>query len=197
MRRLSQPLFIIAVLLAQPGMAAECSRADINHYLDQGYSLAKITQLCAEESPASAPTSSHVDDSIDPATLVYLQTAIDAEDVVVSADNLTLRQERCFPYGEEGFSGIRPSACVTREITIPRKGLTIGDVVEARFLIRDGKLIVRGDIRQSFSNTEKLRQRELKGLLAEYPAKLREYDVPVKSSMKRKKVAAALEKLAK
>ncbi len=197
MRTILQSILIAGTLLAQPAMAAECSRADIDRYLDQGYSLAKITQLCAEDSPASPVTADSTDNSVDPATLVYLQTAIDAEDVAVTTDNLILRQERCFPYGEEGFSGIRPSACVTREVTIPRKGLTVGDVVEARFLIRDGKLIVHGDIRQAFSNTEKLHQRELKELLAEYPANLREYDVPVKSSMKRKKVAAALEKLAK
>ncbi len=197
MRTILQPILIAGTLLAQPAIAAECSRAAIDRYLDQGYSLAKITQLCAEESPVSPVTADRTGNSVDPATLVYLQTAIDAEDVAVTADSLILRQERCFPYGEEGFSGIRPSACVTREIIIPRKGLTIGDVVEARFLLREGKLIVHGDIRQTFSNTDKLRQRELKELLAAYPARLSEFDVPVKSSMKRKKVAAALEKLAK
>jgi len=197
MRRLSHPLLIITTLLSQPLVAEQCSRADINHYLDQGYSLAKITQLCAKETPAAPTASQRVGDSIDPGTAVYLQTAIDAEDVIIDPDKLTLRQERCFPYGEEGYSGIRPSACVTRDIIIPRKGLTIGDVIEARFLILDGKLIVRGDIRQTFGHTEKLRRRELQELLAEYPAKLSEFDIPVKPNMKRKKVAAALEKLAK
>ena len=70
-------------------------------------------------------------------------------------------------------------------------------MVEARFLIRDGVLMVHGDIRQTFSDTGKLRRRELTELKKQYPERLDRFDVPVKPSMKRKKVAEALERLVK
>ncbi len=199
----STPILLTATLLAgalSPSLGAEnCSRAQIDHYLDLGYSLAKITRLCSADAPqeAAAPTSPSDRPTLDPATTVYLQTAIDADEVKIDDDRITLIQDRCFPYGEIGYGDIRPSACVTRTVTIARKGLKIGEVVESRFLIRDGKLIVHGDIRQTFGKTEKLRKRELQGLLAQYPERLSEFDVPVKPAMKRKKVAEALEKLAK
>jgi DNA-binding transcriptional MerR regulator len=179
--------------------AAECSRADINHYLDKGFSLAQITKLCGEESDTAAPkTAATVKTDTTLSNIsVFLQTAIDAEQVDITPDAVILTQDRCFPYGEEGYSGIRPSACVVKKVRIARKGLTIGDVIEERFIIREGKLIVQGDIRQTFERTGKLRKRELKGLQAQYPAHLSEYNLPVKKSMKRKKIAEALEKLAK
>ncbi len=192
------PATILTLLLsAQQGAAAECSRADIDRYLDQGLSLARITRLCAEEPPPPAPATATADHGVDPATAVYLQTAIDADEVRIGADDITLVQNRCFPYGEEGYGGIQPSACVTRTVTIAREGMKIGDVVEARFLIRDGVLMVHGDIRQTFSDTGKLRRRELTELKKQYPERLDRFDVPVKPSMKRKKVAEALERLAK
>ena len=199
----STPALLTATLLAaalSPTLAAEtCSRAQIDRYLDLGYSLAKITRLCSADAPreaaATAPSAGQA--TVDPATVVYLQTAIDADEVKIDDDRITLIQDRCFPYGETGYGDIRPSACVTRKVAIPRKGLKIDEVVESRFLIREGKLIVRGDIRQTFDKTEKLRKRELRGLLAQYPEHLSEFDVPVKPAMKRKKVAEALEKLAK
>ena len=196
-RRILLTSTLIAALLPSAGMTDACSRAQIDHYLDLGYSLARITRLCSGDAPASPAAAQAKTEEVDPATAVYLQTAIDADKVEITADHLALVQERCFPYGETGYGDIRPSACVVRTVTIPRKGLKIGEVVEARFLLRDGKLMVHGDIRQQFSNTEKLRKRELQGLRRQYPEHLREFDVPVKPAMKRKKVAEALEKLAK
>ncbi len=201
MRRLSQSLITtsIALAVAAPqGIAAECSRADIDRYLDRGYSLAKITRLCSEDAPRaqSTPGGDNSND-VDPATAVYLQTAIDADEVKITPDRIELIQDRCFPYGEEGYGDIRPSACVTRTVAIARQGLKIGEVVEARFLIREGVLMAHGDIRQTFSDTGKLRKRELRELKQQYPEKLEKFNVPVKPGMKRKKVAEALEKLAK
>lgn len=189
---------LLAIITANGCLAAErCSRLDINRYLDQGYSLAEISMICSDNSgarqkPEEAPTESS---DVDAGTRVFLQTAIDADKVDVTPDALIITEKDCFPYGEEGYGGIQPSACATRQVTILRKGMKVGEVVEERFLLRTGKLIVKGNITQRFTGTESLSKRDRNGLLKYYPEKLDQFDVPVKPRMKRKEVAKALEKL--
>ncbi|HFD87219.1 MAG TPA: hypothetical protein ENJ35_06050 [Gammaproteobacteria bacterium] len=191
---------IVTLSAANAVAAGECSRSDIDHYLDKGFNLPQIMKLCGDSSAAEPARKAAIENNTSiPLSnlLVFLQTALDAEKVEVTPKDINIHQDRCFPYGEEGFTGILPSACMSRTIRIARKGLKIGDVVESKFIFRDGKLIVSGEIEQSFDKLDTLKKRAKKEFLEKYPPHLNTFDVPVKKSMKRQEVADALEKLAK
>ncbi len=195
------------LLLHQPLWGGSCNMAQIDAFLQRGFTHEQVVELCATPAPTtpkkdSAPTTSPAsrpphalsDSSIDKDTF-YLQTVIDADRVKVNPEAIIYWRDKCFKYGAEDFTGFRPEACVNMRTTINRKGLKVVRAAKGIILIRDQELIVDGNIKQDVLNPEKLKPKILKTFHADYPSSPTRINIPVKKGIDPVKVAETLKRL--
>lgn len=198
------PIMGFALLLtgASTSYAADCSRADIDHYLDKGFTPTQIIELCGQ--PAKTPPAKPMEPQAAPEPKasrgseeeireeIYLQTALDVEQVKLTPEALILVHDRCLPYGDTDVMDMKAQACLTMETRIKWKDMEIAKVVEPRVLIRDGELLVKGDIQREITNPKKMRRTELGFFKEEYPPRIKQINLPVKKGFSYEKVASAL-----
>ncbi len=197
---------LLLATLASPGAGAQpvCSRADIDHYLARGFTPEQVVRLCgsAEKSvvpppaapPAAAPAAAAP--AAPAEDVAVLRTALDAEDVQVDDKEIRYTWERCLPFGEEGYGGLRERACVTLVTHIDRHGLRVLKAAKGIPLLRDPVLRVAGHIRREAQGLERLNKRQRADFLRDYPPQTDRLDIPLKRSMDPRQIAAVLKRLA-
>ncbi|HGG60375.1 MAG TPA: hypothetical protein ENK26_10770 [Gammaproteobacteria bacterium] len=195
---------IIAALLAGFHLTAhaECSREDIDYYLQRGFTHDQVVRLCgaparpaAEAAPTPAPRQSPPDAEL--ATLSWLRAALDAEDVQLDPDTLTIIQDRCFPYGEENAIGFHEEICGRMTTTLRRKGLEIVRVKDPIPLLRDAELRVKTSVTRTFEYRKKIKDKAKQQFLADYPRHSETLDIPIKSGQKPSEAARKLKMIAR
>lgn len=201
-------LFGTALLLGCTSVvhAVECTRADIDHYLDKGFTPTQIVALCGKanaDHQTTTPTAVPVPATPAPAAPsaaatenmrdeIYLQSALDAEQVKLTDDALVLVQDRCLPYGDTDILDFKANACLVLETMIDWNGMEITKVVEPRVLVRDGEFLIKGNIRREITDPGKLRRAELEQFRADYPETASSINLPIKKGFSYEKTAAAL-----
>ncbi len=129
--------------------------------------------------------------------IIYFKTAIQSDQVDVTPDALTYLLKGCIKYGEPDFNGFKEEACVKTRTTIRRKGLQVIKAQKEIFLIRDHALIVAGDIKREVLDLDKLKEKKRKAFLAEYELNPAQVNIPVRSGIDPRDVAARLQLIAK
>ena len=143
--------------------------------------------------PAPKPAASEVSQS----DLIYFKTAINSDQVDLTPDALTYLLGGCIKYGDADFNGFKEEACVKTRTTISRKGLQVVEAQKGILLIRDQKLIVAGDIKREVLDADKLKPKKRNAFLAEYALNPGQLNVPVRSGIDPRDVAARLQLIAK
>lgn len=221
--RTSLTVGLILTLSASVAAAATCSREDIDHYLDRGFSPDQIVDLCGETSPTPSPS---VPPSATPSTpeavpapkpvtappkapasanlaglnqedFFRIKHALDADDVQLTDSDLIYTRDRCHKFGEEDAIGQRPNACVITRTTVSRKGLKVLDAVNGVFLLQDRVFLVRADkLTREVLNPEKIRnQKERKQFLSEFTPHPENINIPLRRGFEPTKIAPTLEKI--
>ncbi|MGF1548175.1 MAG: hypothetical protein ACFCUG_12695 [Thiotrichales bacterium] len=214
------PLF---VLLCAPGwaLAQTCSREDIEHYLQRGFTHDQVTRLCGNApaeattpttstpmqvpattpdaggrpAPLSAPPPVVTDQGAD--DLLTLKASIEASDVQVTPEAIvyTLNEE-CLFHGTENHVGLRDRTCLATTVSIARKDLKVTAVRAPILLVREGQFIVTGDITRSFEGLDRLNRYARAEIESEYPRRVNEINVPFRKRTDLTRLQAAFERLA-
>lgn len=239
----STTILLSALLTGSTAWANACSKADIDFYLQRGFSHEQVVRLCSNApvmmqnsapSPGSsvpkntqqatpAPASTQAKPApavttiappvettapaittpkpagnvVSRGDLIYFKTAIKSDQVDLTPDTLSYLLGGCIKYGEADFNGFKEEACVNTRTTIQRKGLQVIKAQKGILLIRDQKLIVAGDIQREVLNIDKLKAKKREAFLAEYDLNPEQLNIPVRSGIDPRDVAARLQLIAK
>ena len=117
---------------------AECTRVDIDHYLDKGFTPEQITTMC------TTPTVNNTDKAVNKKLSAekitatgsdeiyslkknerFLKEAIKGRNVLLTDNSLQYTLKVCIEYGDEDMYGFAPKACPKVRYTIARKGLEV------------------------------------------------------------------------
>lgn len=210
---------LIALLITSDLLANSCNKADIDYYLQRGFTHPQVVQLCST-SPASVtsvqqrqppatvttPAPSHgvtknietpsnpQNPGINNAEQLYFTTVLNATSANIDHSALSYTSKECVEYGEENLTGIKDKVCANTKITIQLSDLEIIRANKGIFLIREQELLVKGNIQREYLNINSLsagKQAELRLHLPTNPSQL---NLPVSKGIDPKQVAARLNK---
>ncbi|MGF1643340.1 MAG: hypothetical protein ACFCUJ_06810 [Thiotrichales bacterium] len=207
-------LLPLLILLCAPAWAAAqtCSREDIEHYLQRGFTHDQVTKLCGnaplDAAPVSAPPAA--DGTAAPSAapppivtdrmsddLLVLKSSIEANDVQVTPTAIVYRvAEHCVFHGTENHLGLRDRACLPLSVTIARKGLRVTQAREPLFLIREGQFIVASDVERRFDGLDRLNRHQRAEIETEYPVRINEINVPFRKRADLNRLKETFERLA-
>ena len=94
-------LAVFSLFFSSELLASGCSKADIEYYLQKGFSHEQVTKLCSiPTAPApyqgQAPAPQNSPQSVDQA---YLAAALDAKNITLNQDQLSYSAKECAEYG--------------------------------------------------------------------------------------------------
>lgn len=200
---------ILAGLFSSEASASNCSRSDVDYYLEKGFTPAQIVDLCGAKPGASVDQAPETGTSISPNAppsskmpneqmheRVLVESAIDAESVQVTPEAIEFIQDRCLPYGKENDLELQPRACLVMQTRIARNSLQVVDAAEPSLLSLQGSLTLKGQIEREILDRKKVRQQDLTRFFQTYPARADYIEVPLKRGFSRKQLAKAFAALA-
>lgn len=106
--------------VAGAASAADCSREDVDHYLDRGFTPQQVVALCRSEA-ASAEALPSAEQA------GYWRDVIDAVEVQLEAGALYFRRDQCVKYDRPNFAEQRKKACGKVSYRIGLAGLQVED----------------------------------------------------------------------
>lgn len=138
---------------------AICSRSDIDHYLEKGFTPSQITSICGaqdisvtqdeQQSPAQQSTTQSVQPvQQQEADRNFLVDVIDGYDTSLTADALSYTVKRCYEVGEEDLFGFAPEICPEIRYTLHLEGMKIVDTERKYFLFGPPMIILNGQVRR-------------------------------------------------
>jgi len=188
-------------------------KADIDYYLQRGFSHDQVIRLCADGTGSNGMASAPQDSSATATTRtapaqslnypqnndltadrVYFETVLNAQSANLTPENLSYTSKECVEYGEVNLGGLRDKACVNTQVTVNFKGLEIIKAVKGIFLIRDQKMIVQGDIQREYLNYNSLSAGKQAVVRAQLPTRPHRLNLPVLKGIDPKQVASRLKK---
>jgi len=189
-------------------MANSCSKADIDYYLQRGFTHDQVIRLCAgspsanntQGSPlpqhhaSATPTMNYAQSNELIADRVYFETVLDAKATKLTPSELSYTAKECLKYGEENLGGLRDKACVNSQISINFKGLKVIKAVKGIMLIRDQEMILQGNIHREYLNYTALPHKQQSIIRARLPTNPQTLNLPVRKGIDPKQVASKLQK---
>ncbi len=129
-------------LLSSPVFAADCTRADIDHFLDRGFTPDQVVALCASPAPAESPA--------DVSERAVITDALAAYDISLDREQLQYRRDQCFRYGRENLAQQRTQVCGTVVYRIALAGLEILDSRSKLLIWGRNSVAVSGDVQRDY-----------------------------------------------
>ena len=137
----------LALSLITPSVFAGCERADVDYYLERGFTTAQIAAICSDTTPQPPSAASTNPETI--ATPVSetekkLKLLINGKQISLSDDLLKYTQEICFSYEYDEYYPPQQVVCPQVQVSISRENLK---VIKTENLILDGdQVVVTGSI---------------------------------------------------
>jgi len=162
-------LFLLTLILCiyTNSSFAKCTRKDIDHYLNKGFTPEQITTICSN-APTIATDNEPTNDSkqitetdIDQKTLIkknelLLMEAIKGRNILLTNDTLQYTLKICLEYGEEDLYGFAANACPVIKFTIARKNLEVIKSQKKYIFFGDNEIKIKATIkREVISGLEK------------------------------------------
>lgn len=195
-------LSLAGVFLSSVAFANSCSRSDIDYYLQRGFSNEQVVQLCAGpttaqntsqqtyQAPSQAPNALREDES-------YLSAAIDADDVKMTPQTLTLYPRECIKYGPPNNTDLIEDICVNTKLTISFSGLKVGKSKKGIFLVRDATVDLSGNIKRELVGLNELRRQDREAIIETLSLTPRNLKMKIRSGINPGSVGQRLKKYAK
>jgi hypothetical protein len=224
-RRLPPEVLMCGVLLlAFPlHLHAACSRADVEFYLEKGFTQEQITAICTsggdgpsvkmKTSPPAEPSSanlakpgketnlprqsSQASRSGSDEKAIDLAIAIKGYDVQIDTETLGYTTEECIEYGAEDLFGFKNKECLKIRYTINLDGLEVIGPARKMFFFGTGGIRVRGDIDCTIVSGLNSFSTEDRRRLAKQLEDGNETDIPIREGIPIEDVEATLKRLAR
>lgn len=217
-------LFIIAassLFVSTNLVASSCSKADIDYYLQKGFTHNQVVRLCAIPGATTAapsqvparrvtapvtPTSSYNNNYSNPAPVpnqqfsaaredqVYLEAALKATNIKLTPPVLSYNAKECIEYGDKNLAELNDEACVKSKITINLKGLRIVKASKGIFLLKDTEMLLEGDIQREYLNINSIRRQDREAIQRLLPNKPRQLNLPIRNGIDPKQVSEKLQR---
>ena len=167
----------LALLLWCPMQAhAECSRSDVDYYLDKGFTQAQVTALCGggETSPRRDRGYEAYDDPVDrqareaeerrrgEENIYFIKSALAATDIEITPQKLEYTRKFCIVGGNAYDVEARTRLCPNVRYRVYFKGLEIGEQERKYLIVGRREIEVIGEIKHKMLHD-----------LREYPRELR------------------------
>ena len=152
---------IVVPLSAQ----ATCSRDDVDHYLEKGFTPSQITAICRMApviphqnavipAPSSVRQSPQVEQpgqtyNVPPSTPHHFMIdAINGYDTILTAETLSYTKKQCYDVGEEDLFGFSPEVCPEIRYTLHLKGMKMIDTTKKYFLFGPSEIQLEGQVQR-------------------------------------------------
>lgn len=172
-----------AFYLPTAASANSCSRADVDFYLQRGFTTDQVTRLCSTTVAPQAQYSAPVYAPANPQNLkmrddqTFLSTALDARNVNLSKDGLTYTAEECaIKENHPIHRDLDEEVCIKSNVDIKFAGLKIIDSQQGFLMLRESNLVVQGDVSREYTNFNRIRRQDrslVKELLPNKPNTLK------------------------
>ena len=203
-------------------VANSCSKADIDYYLQRGFTHDQVVRLCAipgvstatpSQVPARrvmpatvAPATNYTNNYSNPAPVpsqqfsaaredqVYLEAALKATNIKLTPPVLSYDAKECIEYGDKNLAELNDKACVKSKITINLKGLRIVKASKGVFLLRDTEMVIEGDIQREYLNINSIRRQDREAIQRLLPNKPRQLNLPIRNGIDPKQISEKLQR---
>jgi len=181
-----------ACLLAGGGACAECSRDDVNYFLEKGFSRDQVAAICGD-APAPARRAQAADEyegfeesrrrqSRGEAMrrerredVSLLEAAVSAWDVVVTPRHLTYTRKLCLGAGGSPEVAARVKVCPEVRYRVYFKGLKVGGYQREYVLVGRREIEVEGRVKRKLLHDFEEYQPEIRRqLMGSYRARTRD-----------------------
>ena len=189
-------LAVSSLFFSSELLASSCSKADIEYYLQKGFSHDQVTKLCSIP-VAAAPSQGQVpaqQNSPQGADQSFLAAALDAKNVTLNQNQLSYSSKECADYGPPNNTDLIEEACVNSTVTINFSGLKIKKIANGFFLIKDAQFIVEGNLKRDYLNFGSVRRQEQTEVLRLLPKKPNRVNIPIRRGIDPEDVAQRLRK---
>ncbi len=182
-----------ACLLAGGGACAECSRDDVNYFLEKGFSRGQVAAICGD-APARARRAAPAADEYEGfeesrerqsrseamqrehrEDVSLLEAAVSAWDVAVTPKHLTYTRKLCLGAGGSPEVAARVKVCPEVRYRVYFKGLKVGGYQREYVLVGRREIEVEGTVKRKLLHDFKEYQPEIRRqLIGSYRARTRE-----------------------
>ena len=194
MIRIASLLTLIAMSCFTPYLsAADCSKSEIDHYLQSGFSHEQVVKLCTSVSKAiAAPVNSHAQNNASRSVVtknntsnneaLFFKLAIKAKKVDLQNNAMTYIAKECMKFGLEDMTGEKDELCRDVKTTIHYTGLTVINANEGVFLIAKRELMVGGNIQRELVDSKKIPARFKADFLEDFVKNPKTLNIPIRDS---------------
>jgi len=201
-----------ALFTSSNALANSCSKSDIDYYLQRGFTNEQVVQLCAGPAATQntgqtyqAPTQAQNQQTQQNNQLgedqSYLSAALDSDGVTMTPQTLTLLPRECIEYGSasgsQAAADLKETICVNTKLIINFAGLTIGKASKGLFLVKDAKVIVKGNIQRELIGINELRRQDREAIIEKLSTNPKAVDLKIRRGLDPSAVAERLNRYAK
>ena len=191
-------LAVFSLFFSSELLASGCSKADIEYYLQKGFSHEQVTKLCSipvavapYQGQSQAPAQQNSPQGVDQA---YLAAALDAKNVTLNQNQLSYTSKECADYGPPNNTDLIEEACVNSTVTVNFSGLKIKKIANGFFLIKDAQFIVEGNLKRDYLDLGSVRRQEKSEVLRLLPVNPKQVNIPIRRGINPEDVAQRLRK---
>jgi hypothetical protein len=184
-------------------MANSCSKADVDFYLQRGFTNDQVVRLCTS-SGVAAPNTQYQQQYIapvDPKTQalredqIFLSTALDVKSVQLTPSKMTYSGEECAVYSPHPNNrDMDESICVNSRVVVKFAGASIKKVSKGFFLVKDPELVINGNIKREYLNLNEIRRQDRAPIQRLLPSTANTASIKVRSGIDPKKIADVISK---
>ena len=207
-------LSISILFFSSNALANTCSKSDVDYYLQRGFTNDQVVQLCVgavtnqsnnqraliSKKPIPAQPQLTQQGNQIREDQSYLSAALDASDVTMTNQGLTISPSECIDYGPSvgrASADLIETICVNTKLTINFTGMKIGKASRAILLVRDGTLNVKGNIQREFVGINELRRQDRAAILETLTTNPNEVSLKIRRGINPSSVGDRLKKYIK
>ncbi len=215
-------LSVSALFSSSGAIANSCSKSDIDYYLQRGFTNDQVVQLCAGPAVTQNTSQSTTQNIAQSNAQVntqsqaqkqqsqqnnqvredqsYLSAAIDAENISMTSQNMTLYPRECIDYGPstgKASADLIETICVNTKLNINFTGMKIGKATKGLLFVRDSSLNIKGNIQRELLGMNELRRQDKEAILEKLSTNPTEVFLRIRKGINPSSVGDRLKKYAK
>ena len=187
-------LAVFSLFFSSELLASGCSKADIEYYLQKGFSHEQVTKLCSIPTAAAPYQGQAPQNPPQSADQAYLAAALDAKNITLNQNQLSYSSKECAEYGPPNNTDLIEEACVNSTVTVNFAGLKIKKMSSGLFLIKDAQFLVEGNLKRDYLNLGSVRRQEKSEVLRLLPTNPKQVNIPLRRGIDPEEVAQRLRK---
>lgn len=188
-------LFPLVLLLTAESAIAACSRADVDHFLNRGFTPEQVVLLCGGSADDSETPLVQESTETERELRDLLLRSVDAKRVDLDERELSWRQESCAEFAADNLAGRPRERCGEVVYRIAREELEIGEIRERVLIFGEHGVEIQGLIHCEWDmDLSGLSKADRRRLAENTPSETRSALLPLHPSATPEEISRALER---